>query len=75
MKEFMKKLYNSLPEKERRQYAAVEALMLEYGGQKYISEILGCDPHTISVGIDELYNGSDIPEGYSRKPTAGANYR
>jgi len=71
-KEFMKKLYNNLPERERRLYAAVEALKLEQGGQKYISEILGCDPHTISKGIDELYNGSNVPDGYSRKPTAGA---
>jgi hypothetical protein len=71
-KEFMRKLYKNLPEREKRLYAAIEALKLEDGGQKYISEILGCDPHTISKGIDELYNGSDLPEGYSRKPTAGA---
>jgi hypothetical protein len=71
-KEFMRKFYSTLTEREKRLYAAVEALKLEQGGQKYISEILGCDSHTISAGINELYNGSDIPEGYSRTPTAGA---
>lgn len=71
-KEFMRNLYKSLPERERRLYAAVEALKLEQGGQKYISEILGCATHTISKGIEELYSGSDVPEGYSRKRTAGA---
>lgn len=71
-KDFMRQLYSNLSEKQKRLYAAVEALKLEHGGQKYISEILECDPHTISTGIDELYNGSNTSEGYSRIPTAGA---
>ena len=40
-KETMKKFYNTLSEKDRRRYAAIEALKLGYGGQKYICEILG----------------------------------
>jgi hypothetical protein len=71
-KEFMRKLYSNLSEREKRLYAAVEALKLEQGGQKYISEILGCDTHTIREGINELYNGSNVPDRYSRMPTAGA---
>ncbi len=35
----MKKLYNSLSEKDRRRYAAIEALKLGWGGISYISEL------------------------------------
>jgi len=50
----MKKFFESLSEKDRRRYAAVEALKLGNGGQKYISKILGCDPDTVKTGIEEL---------------------
>ena len=38
----MKTLYKSLNERDRRRYAAVEADKLGYGGQSYISQLLGC---------------------------------
>ena len=34
--------YNNLQEKDKRHYAAVEAIKLGYGGIKYISSLLSC---------------------------------
>ena len=50
----MKKFYKTLSEKDRRRYAAIEALKLGNGGQQYICEILGCDPDTVKKGAEEL---------------------
>lgn len=50
----MKIFYDSLSEKDKRRYAAVESMKLPYGGQSYISEILECDPKTIQQGLSEL---------------------
>ena len=50
----MVKLYQSLSEKDRRRYAAVEAEKLGRGGVRYISELFGCDPNTIRVGAFDL---------------------
>lgn len=36
----MKKVYDGLSEKEKRSYAAIEALKLPYGGKQYICEVL-----------------------------------
>lgn len=50
----MKKYYTTLSEKDRRRYAAVEALKLEHGGQGYIAKVLGCSEKTVSRGLEEL---------------------
>jgi len=50
----MKKFYDSLNEKDRRRYAAIEAVKIGYGGQTYICDIVKCDPDTIKKGIEEL---------------------
>ena len=46
----MRLFYESLSEKDRRRYAAVEVEKLGHGGLQYIAEILGCDPTTIRSG-------------------------
>lgn len=51
---YMKKFYDSLNEKDRRHYAALEANKLGYGGIKYITEVLGCDRSTIESGLEEF---------------------
>lgn len=71
VEELMKKFYQTLSEKDRRRYAAVEALKFGHGGQKYICEILGCDPGTVKLGNEELHHGSDTPENRIRKPGGG----
>jgi len=51
---YMKMFYNSLNEKDKRHYAALEAQKLCYGGISYISELLNCAKSTIHDGIEEL---------------------
>lgn len=46
--------YNSLSEKDRRRYAAIETLKLPHGGKKYISNLLNCDFKTIQNGLSDL---------------------
>lgn len=50
----MKKFYNSLSEKDKRRYAAIESAKLPHGGVNYISALLECDPKTIRRGEKEL---------------------
>jgi len=50
----MKLFYDSLNEKDKRHYAALEAKKLCYGGMTYISEVLGCDRSTVQSGLEEL---------------------
>jgi len=50
----MRKFFESLNEKDRRRYAAIEALKLGDGGQQYISEVLGCSAFIVRKGYQEL---------------------
>lgn len=50
----MKKFYQTLSEKDKRRYAAVEALKLGHGGQVYIAKVLGCNRNTVAEGMKEL---------------------
>jgi len=43
----MKALYDSLSEKDRRRYAAVEAEKLGHGGVQFVANLFDCDPDTI----------------------------
>lgn len=62
--------YNSLSEKDRRRYAAIEATKLGYGGASYIRQVLHCDDRTITRGQHELRLGLSEEERI-RKPGAG----
>lgn len=46
--------YNSLSEKDRRRYAAIEAQKFGYGGTTYMSALFGCDEKTIRKGLSEF---------------------
>lgn len=50
----MKALYESLSEKDRRRYAAVEAEKLGHGGLQYVAELFSCDPETIRHGHQDV---------------------
>lgn len=54
IKSEMVKFYNSLTEKDKRRYAAIEAKKLGHGGIKYISELFECHRNTITEGKSEL---------------------
>jgi len=66
--EHMKVFYDSLSEKDRRRYAAVEAEKLGHGGVEYVAAVLGCDEKTIRHGRDEVGQlPADDAEGRIRK--------
>ena len=64
----MQALYESLSEKDRRRYAAVEAEKLGHGGVQYIADLFGCDPDTIRQGRHDVEQlPTDAAEGRVRK--------
>src|SRR5712691_1991959 len=64
--------YQSLSEKDRRRFAALEAIKLGHGGIRYIAKVLACDPQTMKDGMRELKQLPDDPAGSRvRKPGGG----
>ncbi|HLA85975.1 MAG TPA: hypothetical protein VJL29_14380 [Thermoguttaceae bacterium] len=64
----MVNFYRSLSEKDRRRYAAVEAVKLGHGGQAYLAGLFGCDPDTIVAGsCDVAELPADAAAGRIRK--------
>ena len=65
--------YQTLSEKDRRRYAAVEALKLGRGGISYIARVVGCSRSTILEGVKDL-EGLPEKSGYEqaiRRPGGG----
>lgn len=62
----MQKFYGTLSEKDKRRYAAVEALKIGHGGITYIATVLGCAQSTISLGIAQLKALPDETEYQAR---------
>lgn len=60
----MHNFYQSLSEKDRRRYAAIEAKKLGYGGSSYICRVLHCNDRTIMRGMRELEK--QLPENEKR---------
>ena len=50
----MKLFYDSLSEKDRRRYAAVEAEKLGHGGVEYVAEVMKCHPSTVRQGREDI---------------------
>ncbi|HYX15148.1 MAG TPA: ISAs1 family transposase [Nostoc sp.] len=67
----MQSYYESLSEKDRRRYAAIEAKKLGYGGMRYISKLFRCNYRTISKGIADLEQQSLISSPRIRRQGAG----
>ena len=63
----MKQLFDWLSEKDRRRYAAVEAVKLGHGGVEYIAQLLQCDPKTIRQGMHDLDSTADPAADRVRK--------
>ncbi len=63
----MKHFFDWLSEKDRRRYAALEALKLGHGGVEYIARLLQCDPKTIRRGIQDLDQPADPAADRVRK--------
>jgi hypothetical protein len=67
----MRLFYESLSERERRRYVAVEALKTDHGGQSYFASVVGCCRDTVASGIAELATLSDRWEHPSVSPPRG----
>ena len=64
----MKSFYESLSEKDRRRYAAVEAEKLGHGGVEYLANLFECDPKTIERGHQDVAElPTDEAQGRVRK--------
>lgn len=72
MEERMQAFAQTLSEKDRRRFAALEASQRGYGGITYIAGVLNCSEKTIERGIAELDQLADDPAaGRVRRPGAG----
>ena len=72
----MRDFAQTLSEKDRRRFAAIEAVQRGYGGIVYIAGVLGCSTKTIERGAKELDQLQDDPAaGRVRRPGAGRKKR
>lgn len=74
VKQVMRLHYSHLQERDRRQYAAVEAVKLGYGGVTYVSILFSIDRKTILVGKKELLSqpqSGSIPFSRQRRKGGG----
>lgn len=66
--------FSQLREKDKRHYAAIEAMKLGHGGIKYISDLFKISEFRIRTGIKELDNPellACIPKGKQRRTGGG----
>ena len=76
MEEQIRGFHQSLTEKDRRRFAALEAQRLGHGGIEYIAQVLGCSRRTIERAVDELAAlPHDPAKGRTRRPGAGRKKR
>jgi hypothetical protein len=72
----MRAFWQTLSERDRRRYAALEVARLGHGGLEYIAEVLGCSVRTIERGAEELDQlPTDPAAGRVRRPGAGRKKR
>lgn len=67
----MQRFYSSLSEKDRRRYAAVEAIKLGWGGLSYIGQLLNCDDEAMQLGKRELEEEEPLRDGRVRRQGGG----
>lgn len=68
-------LADSLDERGRRRWAAIEARSLGWGGIAAVAEAIGMSDRTVRTGIKELEAGESLPPGRQRRPGAGRRSR
>ena len=66
--EQMRLHYSRLPKKERKRYAALEALKLGQDGVDYVSYVLGIRKNTIRKAIKEIVAESETPSKAKKTP-------
>ena len=71
IEEQMVAFYESLSEKDRRRYAAIEASKLGRGGLSYMARVFSCDRHTIAQGVQELGDAAELQRSSIRRTGGG----
>jgi hypothetical protein len=72
IEQLLRQYSQSLSEKDRRRFAALETIKLGHGGIRSMAKVLGCDPQTVKDGMRELKQLPDDPAGSRvRKPGGG----
>lgn len=72
MEERIRGFYQTLSEKDRRRYAALEARRLGRGGIRYVAGVVGCSRRTIERAAGEVEQlPVDPAAGRVRRPGAG----
>jgi len=69
--ELKKVFYESLNERQKRQFTGIEAMELGHGGIKKVSECFSIHRETISIGIGELESKDTLEFGRIRKQGGG----
>lgn len=68
VEEAMRCTFSTLNERQRRLFAASEAVKLGHGGIAYIAQLLGCHRRTIERGLNELrHPDPPLPPDRARK--------
>jgi hypothetical protein len=71
VEEAMRHTFSTLNERQRRLFAATEALKLGHGGIAYVAQLLDCHRRTIERGLIELrHPGRPLPPERARKKGA-----
>jgi hypothetical protein len=72
----MRAFWQTLSERDRRRYAALEVARLGHGGLEYVAKVLGCSARTIERGAEEVNQlPLDPAAGRVRRPGAGRKKR
>ena len=69
--ELKQQFFQTLNERQRRHYAALEARALGHGGQRAVSQAFAIHVDTIRRGLRELASGDHLPAGRIRKTGGG----
>lgn len=67
----MRRLYDSLNERDRRRYAAIEASKLGHGGISYICALFESSYRSVTLGMEELNNETAMQQTSIRRDGGG----
>ncbi len=73
IEQHMQRFYQTLSEKDRRRYAAIEARKLGYGGISYICQLFDCDYRAVAHGIEDFHSETALQQLAIRQPGGVAN--
>ena len=71
IEQHMQRFYQTLSEKDRRRYAAIEALKLGYGGISDICQLFDCDYRAVAHGIEDFHSETALQQLAIRQPGGG----